>query len=432
MVSGGGAKPWRQKGTGRARAGSNRSPIWTGGGTVFGPQPRSYTFKVNRKEHRAALRSALSLHAERGSLAVLDAAAFDEPKTKPGAELLADWGQARPTLVVLARRGVRGGAVVPQPRPRRGAHARERRRRPTSRRGLAARLRAGARRADARAPARRRVRRGGGGLMEPTQVIIRPVVSEKSYVLSAADRYTFRVHPDAHKTQIRQAVEALFDVHVVEVRTLSVKSKPKRRGVTRGRTRAWKKAIVQVRAGESIPIFQGLQALEGGRVAMPIRKPKPTSPGRRFVSYPDFAEITTLEAREDARRRPQEERRAQRRTGARPRATAAAAPSAPTGASTSSGARTACPRSVAAIEYDPNRSAYIALLHYADGEKRYILAPQRLDRRDDRRIGRGRRHRRRQLPRRSRACRSARSFTTSSCSPAAAVRWRARRAPRCS
>jgi large subunit ribosomal protein L23 len=99
--------------------------------------------------------------------------------------------------------------------------------------------------------------------MDPTQVIVRPVVSEKSYVLSAADRYTFRVHPDAHKTEIRQAVESLFDVHVVEVRTLSVKSKPKRRGVTRGRTRAWKKAIVQVRAGESIPIFQGLQALEG-------------------------------------------------------------------------------------------------------------------------------------------------------------------------
>ncbi len=98
--------------------------------------------------------------------------------------------------------------------------------------------------------------------MDPSQVIIRPVVSEKTYVLSAASRYTFRVHADAHKTQIRQAVEALFDVHVVGVRTLSVKSKPKRRGATRGRTRAWKKAIVQVRAGETIPIFQGLAALE--------------------------------------------------------------------------------------------------------------------------------------------------------------------------
>jgi large subunit ribosomal protein L23 len=99
--------------------------------------------------------------------------------------------------------------------------------------------------------------------MEHTQVLIRPVVSEKSYVLSAAQKYTFRVHSDAHKTQIRQAVEALFGVHVVEVRTLSVKSKPKRRGSTpKGATRAWKKAIVQIRAGESIPIFQGLDGLD--------------------------------------------------------------------------------------------------------------------------------------------------------------------------
>jgi large subunit ribosomal protein L4 len=101
MVSGGGAKPWRQKGTGRARAGSSRSPIWTGGGTVFGPHPRSYTFKVNRKEQRAALRSALSLHAGRGSLAILDAGAFSAPKTSQALALLEDWGQPRPTLVVL-------------------------------------------------------------------------------------------------------------------------------------------------------------------------------------------------------------------------------------------------------------------------------------------------------------------------------------------
>jgi len=99
--------------------------------------------------------------------------------------------------------------------------------------------------------------------MDHSQVIIRPVVSEKSYVLAAANKYTFRVHPDAHKTQIRQAVEALFDVHVAEVRTSSVKSKPKRRGLTRGRTRAWKKAIVQVREGDTIPIFQGLEGLQG-------------------------------------------------------------------------------------------------------------------------------------------------------------------------
>ncbi|MDQ6774638.1 MAG: 50S ribosomal protein L23 [Actinomycetota bacterium] len=95
--------------------------------------------------------------------------------------------------------------------------------------------------------------------MDPTQVIIRPVVSEKSFVLAEAGKYTFRVHDKAHKTQIRQAVELLFDVKVVEVRTSSVKSKPKRRGHTSGRTRAWKKAIVQLREGDSIQIFQGLQ-----------------------------------------------------------------------------------------------------------------------------------------------------------------------------
>ncbi len=100
--------------------------------------------------------------------------------------------------------------------------------------------------------------------MNAAQVIIRPVVSEKSYVLAAVDKYTFRVHPDAHKTQIRQAVEELFDVRVVDVRTLSVKSKPKRRGHTAGRTRSWKKAIVQLRTGDSIPIFQGLTGLEDG------------------------------------------------------------------------------------------------------------------------------------------------------------------------
>jgi large subunit ribosomal protein L4 len=101
MVSGGGAKPWRQKGTGRARAGSSRSPIWTGGGTVFGPQPRNYTFKINRKERRAALRSAMSIHAERGSVALFDPAVFDAPSTKQAARLLADWGHQGPALVVL-------------------------------------------------------------------------------------------------------------------------------------------------------------------------------------------------------------------------------------------------------------------------------------------------------------------------------------------
>jgi len=101
QVRGGGAKPWRQKGTGRARAGSSRSPIWTGGGTTFGPQPRNYTFKVNRKEKRLAFRSALSVHAERGSLAVFDSDAFDSPVTKAAAKLVGDWGVKGSVLVIL-------------------------------------------------------------------------------------------------------------------------------------------------------------------------------------------------------------------------------------------------------------------------------------------------------------------------------------------
>jgi large subunit ribosomal protein L4 len=101
LVSGGGAKPWRQKGTGRARAGSSRSPVWTGGGTTFGPQPRSYTFKVNRKERRAALRSALSIHSDRGTLAVLDPSGFDTPSTRQAAGLIAEWADGGSVLVVL-------------------------------------------------------------------------------------------------------------------------------------------------------------------------------------------------------------------------------------------------------------------------------------------------------------------------------------------
>jgi large subunit ribosomal protein L23 len=96
--------------------------------------------------------------------------------------------------------------------------------------------------------------------MDATQVLIRPVVSEKTYVLATSGKYTFRVHADAHKTQIKQAVEELFDVTVVGVATMSVKGKPKRRGYTSGTRRSWKKAIVQLQQGQTIPIFQGLEA----------------------------------------------------------------------------------------------------------------------------------------------------------------------------
>jgi large subunit ribosomal protein L4 len=95
------AKAWRQKGTGRARVGALSSPTRRGGGLAFGPKPRSHTFKINRKARRRALRSALSVHAARGSIAVLDGAAFTEPATKQASELLGKWGAKEPTLVIL-------------------------------------------------------------------------------------------------------------------------------------------------------------------------------------------------------------------------------------------------------------------------------------------------------------------------------------------
>jgi large subunit ribosomal protein L4 len=95
------AKAWRQKGTGRARAGALSVPHRTGGGVAFGPKPRRYTVKVNRKARRRALRSALSVHAERGSVAVLDGGGFESPSTKQAAEALVKWGADRPILVVL-------------------------------------------------------------------------------------------------------------------------------------------------------------------------------------------------------------------------------------------------------------------------------------------------------------------------------------------
>jgi large subunit ribosomal protein L23 len=98
--------------------------------------------------------------------------------------------------------------------------------------------------------------------MTAREIVIRPVVSEKSYALLAANKYTFRVHEEAHKTQIRQAIEEVFGVRVQGVRTSWVKSKPKRRGWTSGKTRRWKKAVVQLHPEDSIELFEG-QDIEG-------------------------------------------------------------------------------------------------------------------------------------------------------------------------
>jgi large subunit ribosomal protein L4 len=101
MVSGGRAKPYRQKGTGRARQGTIRAPQFTGGGVVFPPSPRDFSIKVNKKALRAALRAALSDHAQAGTIGLVSGDSFDKPSTKQAVELLAQWGQQTPTVLVV-------------------------------------------------------------------------------------------------------------------------------------------------------------------------------------------------------------------------------------------------------------------------------------------------------------------------------------------
>jgi large subunit ribosomal protein L4 len=101
LVAGGRAKPWRQKGTGRARAGTSRAPQWTGGGVAFPPTMRDFSVKVNRKVAKAALRSALASHASEGTIALIDAAGWKEPSTKQAVALIESWGKERPLVLVV-------------------------------------------------------------------------------------------------------------------------------------------------------------------------------------------------------------------------------------------------------------------------------------------------------------------------------------------
>ena len=102
LVAGGRSKPWRQKGTGRARAGTTRAPHWTGGGVAFPPTPRDLEVKVNRKARRSALRAALSQHASNGTFGVLDGSGFTEPSTRKATDVLGTWGNEFPLVVVVA------------------------------------------------------------------------------------------------------------------------------------------------------------------------------------------------------------------------------------------------------------------------------------------------------------------------------------------
>ena len=359
------------------------------------------------------------VHADRGSIAVLDTAGVRHALDQEGRRRCSPTGpRAARCCVVLSEeqanaalsfRNLERVSVLP---------ADERRRRRPDRRRVAARQPGGARRAHR--PRQGREEGGRGVVMDPSQVIIRPVVCEKSYVLAAADKYTFRVHPDAHKTQIRQAVEALFDVKVVEVRTASVKSKPKRRGLTAGRTRALEEGDRAGARGRHDPDLPGPAGPRGvldhadsqAQADQPrpaLRRPTRTSPRsrrpsprRRLVEGLTKSGGRNAHGRKTSRHRGGGAKRLYRKIDFKRR-------------------KDGIPAKVAAIEYDPNRTAYIALLHYADGAKGYILAPSRLRVGTTVQSGAGVGDRGRQLPAAGATCRSAPSSTTSSSSPAAAA-----------
>ena len=250
-VRGGGRKPWRQKGTGRARQGSIRSPQWAGGGVAHGPVPRDHV-AAREQEDEARARSARRspTPSQSGKLAVVTELAFDAPKTKDAVGLLEALELDGRVLVVLPEPTATGRrrALVPQPAAGEGGL-----------RGRARRLRPAAGRPRAGHHGRARRPRGQGGerrMKSPRDVIIRPVVSEKSYAGIERNAYTFLVDPRANKTEIKEAVQAIWGVRVTSVNTLHRQGKMKRRGYTKGKRADQKRAIVTLAEGDAIEIFE--------------------------------------------------------------------------------------------------------------------------------------------------------------------------------
>ena len=187
-VRGGGRKPWRQKGTGRARHGSIRSPIWVGGGVVFGPKPREYRQAMPKKARRAALRSALSAKVRDGELIVSESLTLAEPKTKQMAAVLGRLSAERKPLIVLAERD-RNVELSTRNLPGRGHDAGDGHERVPS-----------ACPRQACADERRRGQaRGGVGLMHPRDVLNRPIITEKATALMEQGKYVFEVDRNAQQ-----------------------------------------------------------------------------------------------------------------------------------------------------------------------------------------------------------------------------------------
>ena len=250
-VSGGGRKPWRQKGTGHARQGSTRAPQWTGGGVVFAPVPRDYSFKMNKKEKRAALKSALTSKVQGSSLIVVDELKFDEIKTKNFANVMNNL-KVEKGLVVIADNdtnvvmSARNVADVDTTLVNTiNVYDVMKAKTVVLTKAAVAKIEEGIRiMAD----------------IKYYDVILKPVITEKSMAGMGEKKYTFLVHTEANKSQIKEAVEKMFEgTKVKSVNTINMDGKNKRRGMVTGKTAKTKKAIVQLTAdSKEIEIFAGL------------------------------------------------------------------------------------------------------------------------------------------------------------------------------
>ena len=262
LVAGSGKKLWKQKGTGRARIGSVRSPLWRHGCTVHGPQPRSYDYAFPRKKLLGALRSALASKLADGKLTVVDSLEIKEAKTKLYRAALDKLGVERTALLVensktlgqglmLGARNLKGVELVLNNE----VHPYDLLRydRAIFSKAAIEQLSEGLAEERVEAAARR-----NGGCIMPTlyTVIRRPLITEKGLSVKETEgTLVFDVAPEASKTEVKQAVEALFKVKVAAVRTSNVPGKERRRGKFAGFRPDWKKAYVRLKAGEKMPEY---------------------------------------------------------------------------------------------------------------------------------------------------------------------------------
>ena len=240
-----GAKPWRQKGTGRARAGYKSSPIWRGGGVVFGPKPRDYSKKVGKSVRRLAFRKALSERINAGDVLTIDKFVVSELKTKAFVDLLKKQTDAKRVLIVSDSFDEKTYKSARNVKPVKLSTAADVNTEQllafqkilVTQEGLG--------------------KTGGKNAMnEPHDIIKTASLTEKSTLMSEKqNKYVFRVSPKANKIQIKNAIERLFQKTVVDVNTCNYAGKEKRLRGPLGRRPRWKKAIVTLKEGDKIDLI---------------------------------------------------------------------------------------------------------------------------------------------------------------------------------